>query len=445
MRAWLSYAWYWLKASLWLVPSLMMAGAILLSFVTVWLDVRFSIPALADPNGQFFIGPDGSRALLSTIAGSMISVASLVFSITLVVLQLASSQLGPRLVSRFAQDRVNQIVLGTFLATFLYALLVLRAVSGGDPEAFVPHISVVIAVLLAIASLLWLVYFIHHVAETIQADTVIAEVSEEIRRSIGRMFPGVELSSGQLASGALPPLAEIAEEPGEIRLQATGYIQAMDVQALLKTAVEHDLIMELRHRPGHFVVADAVAAIVWPRSALTDKIVRSVRRSIVIGYRRTPTQDVEFAIGSLVQIALRALSPSINDPITAVTCIDRLSATLVEVMQRPTPPSQIPDAAGEIRLLVHPTTFEGAIDAAFNDIRQSSGGQVRALIRLIEALSMLAGRAATEELRGPVEKHAEMVAEVCRTTIEDRRDRADAEAALARLRQALAGECEPSS
>ena len=440
MRAWLSYAWYRLKASLWLVPSLMMTCAIVLSFVTVWLDVRFSIPALADPDGQFFIGPDGSRELLSTIAGSMISVASLVFSITLVVLQLASSQLGPRLVSRFTQDRVNQIVLGTFLATFLYALLVLRAVTGSDEEAFVPHISVVTAVLLAIVSLLWLVYFIHHVAETIQADTVIAEVSDDIRRSIGRMFPGIELSPGQLASGALPPLARIAEDPGEIRLQITGYIQAIDVQAILETAVEHDLIMELRHRPGHFVVAGAVAAMVWPRSALTDKITRSVRRSIVIGYRRTPTQDVEFAISSLVQIALRALSPSINDPITAVTCIDRLSATLAELMQRPPPPSQIPDAAGEIRLLVHPTTFEGAIDAAFNDIRQSSGGQVRALIRLIEALTTLAGRAAIDELRGPVEKHAEMVAEVCRTTIKDRRDRADAEAALARLRQALAGE-----
>lgn len=437
MRARLSYAWYRLRASLWFVPSLMLAAAVVLSFTTIWLDVRISIRALTDPGGEFFIGPGGSRELLSTIAASMISVASLVFSITLVVLQLASSQLGPRLISRFMQDKVNQIVLGTFIATFLYALLVLRSVSENGGEVFVPHISIVVAIILAIASLAWLVFFIHHVAESIQADTVIAEIGEGIRRSVGKMFPAVELEPAQIAQGALPPLDRVTQPPAEIRAQDSGYIQAVDVPALLACAARNGLVLELPHRPGHFVVAGTVAACVWPRAALTDEVTTTVLKAVIIGYRRTPTQDIEFAISELVQIALRALSPSINDPITAMTCVDRLSAALAEIMQRPPPPSLIPDEAGEIRLMVHPTTFEGAIDAAFNDIRQCSEGQVRVLIRLLEALTTLAGFISLEEHRRPIEKHAEMVAELCRNSIPAESDRADAERRLARLRETL--------
>lgn len=440
MRAWLQYAWYRLTAGLWLVPTLMMVGAIALSFLTLYIDTLTRIPLLAEPGSGFYIGPEGSRQLLATIAGSMVTVASLVFSITLVTLQLASSQLGPRLINRFMQDKINQVALGTFIATFLYALLVLRTVGEGNEQVFVPHISVVAALALAVFSLVWLIYFIHHVAETIQADTVIADVGEELRRSIAGRFPGIDVSQENVLAAAMPPLDQLAEPAGEIHFWRSGYIQAIDTPALLKIAHKHGLIMELHRRPGHFVVAGTGAVAIWPREALTDGLVREVRETIVIGHRRTPTQDIEFAIGSLVQIALRALSPALNDPITAVTCIDRLTAALAEIMRRPQPLSQIPDESGEIRLILYPTTFEGALDAAFNDVRQSARGEVRALLRLVEAFGMLAAFAHTEEQRQAIEKHADMLTRACRESIGEPLDLADAEAVLERLRATLAAE-----
>jgi uncharacterized membrane protein len=427
MRAWVHYSWHRLTASLWLLPMLLMACAVGLSFLTLQIDTLLRVPILGAPGTGFHVGAEGSRALLATIAGSMITVVSLAFSMTLVTLQLASSQLGPRLISRFMQDRINQTVLGTFLATFLYALMVLRTITGEGEGAFVPQISTLVAILLAVASLGWLVYFIHHLAESIQAETVIAEVGDQIRSSVGRIFPDLELTSGQLASGAMPSLVRLSEQPGEIAYRNEGYIQAVDVLGLSKFAAHHDLLIEVLRRPGHFVLDGMPAARVWPASALDEGVADAVRRSIVIGYRRTATQDIEFAIGSLVQIALRALSPALNDPITGATCIDRLSSSLAKIMQRPPPPSQIPDESGEIRLIVHPTTFEGALDAAFDDIRQSAEGQVRTLIRLAEALTMLASFVRDEEQHRAIEKHASMVERLCRGTIEDEHDRADAE------------------
>jgi uncharacterized membrane protein len=437
MRAWLQYGWYNLSASLWFVPILMMGGALVLSFLTLYVDTRFDISLLAVPGSDFHVGPEGSRLLLQSIASSMITVASLVFSITLVALQLASSQLGPRLINRFMHDKVNQVVLGTFIATFLYALMVLRTVTGQGEQSFVPHLSTLVALLLTLASLIWLVYFIHHLAESIQADTVIADVSAELHHVIARMFPGTHLHKGNLPAAAMPPLDLVAEPAGEIRFRRTGYIQAIDTHALLKIARARELIMDLHRRPGHFVVAGTGAVAIWPREAVSEKLTGDVLDAIVIGYRRTPTQDIEFVIGSLVQIGLRALSPALNDPITAMTCVDRLSGALAELMRRPPPPSLIPDESGEVRLILYPTSFEGALDAAFNDIRQAAGGQVRVLIRLAEAFTMLAAFAHTEEQRRAVERHADMLTRLCRD-IEEPRDAADAEACLKRLWSTLA-------
>jgi uncharacterized membrane protein len=440
MRAWLQYGWYRLSASLWFLPVLLMAAAVALSFITLYLDSLFRIPALVSAGRGSFIGQEGSRQLLATIAASMITVASLVFSITVVALQLAASQLGPRVVTRFMEDKVNQVVLGTFLATFLYALLILRAVPEGGETALLPNLSVVVAVVLTMASLIWLVYFIHHLAESIQADTAIAEVSGELHHAIGRMFPAIETAPAKLAPGTMPPLDRSAELPGEVCLKERGYIQAIDSRALLKLATRHDLIMELRCRPGDFVVAGVSAVAIWPSGSLTADVDEDVLESIVIGYRRTPTQDVEFALSLIVQMALRALSPALNDPITAITCVDRLAAAVVEILRRPPLPSHIPDADGVIRLILSPSTFEGALGVAFDDIRQSARGHARVLIRLAEVFTMLVAFAQTEEQCQALEQHAVKLTRTCRDSIQEPLDLVDAEAALKGLSGALARE-----
>jgi uncharacterized membrane protein len=207
--------WYRLTAGLWVVPALMSASAAVLAIVTVALDHAYRFRWLGQFDSAFAVGPEAARLVLSSIAGSMITVASLVFSMTLVTLTLASSQLGPRLITRFMRDRINQVVLGTFIATFLYALFVLQTVTEGEAEPFVPHISVTAALVLTLVSLGWLVYFIHHVADSIQADTVIAEVHAELIHALDHLHP--RHAGQEPATAATKPIPGRTARAGALR------------------------------------------------------------------------------------------------------------------------------------------------------------------------------------------------------------------------------------
>jgi uncharacterized membrane protein len=416
----------------------MVAAAIVLAVVTLTLDHRFSFRWLAQFESVWVIGPEGARLVLSTIAGSMISVASLVFSMTLVTLTLASSQLGPRLITRFMRDRVNQVVLGTFIATFVYALLVLQTVTEGEPEVFVPHLSLTVALALSLVSLGWLVYFIHHVADSIQADTVIAEVYSDLIDALDDLYP--RLAAHEPASWATRPLpAELlAQNPAPIPARHSGYVQAIDTRALLSLARERDLVIRIERRPGHFVIAGRPLMHAWPGDRVTDDVLETAAPNAVVGPKRTPTQDVEFSIGALVEIGLRALSPGINDPRTAITCIDRLSAALAHLMHAGERPPLIHDRDGSLRLITNPTTVEDAIDAAFNQLRQAATSHVAVLIRLIEALSALAEIATTDRERSTLARHGDMLRRACRRSIAEPHDQADAQRRLAVLDAALA-------
>jgi uncharacterized membrane protein len=438
LRAWIAYLWYQLTAGLWVVPALMIAAATMLALVTLTLDHRVDIRWPGEVGRVLAIGPEGARLVLSTIAGSMITVVSLVFSMTLVTLTLASSQLGPRLISRFMRDRVNQVVLGTFIATFLYALLVLQTVTEGEAESFVPHLSVAVALILTLASLGWLVYFIHHVADSIQADTVIADVFAELDHALDHLYPGIAAHGPAIGAAKPVPADLLAQAPGAIPAPKDGYIQAVDTHALLGLARAHDLVIEIRLRPGQFVIAERPLMRAWPSARVSDQVIDAAVEKVVLGPKRTPTQDAEFLIDSLVEIAVRALSPGINDPRTAITCIDRLAAALAHLMRSGTRPPLIHDEDGTLRLITHPTTLEGALDASLNQIRQMSNGHVSVLIRLIEALAALTDMAATDRQRDALTRHAAMLRRACRRSIAEQDDRADAERRLRVLDAALA-------
>ena len=440
MRAWLAYVWYQLTAGLWVVPALMSASAVVLAIVTLTLDHAVSLPWLDQVDGIFAVGPEGARLVLSTIAGSMITVASLVFSMTLVALTLASSQLGPRLITRFMRDGINQVVLGTFIATFLYALLVLQTVIEADAEsaAFVPHISVTMALLLTLISLGWLVYFIHHVADSIQADTVIAEVYHDLNHALDHMYP--RLAAHEPATWATKPVPTdlLAKEPASIPAPKAGYVQTIGTHALLRLAREHDLVIEIACRPGHFMIAGQPLMQIWPSARVNEEVADAAADEVILGPKRTPTQDVEFSIGALVEIALRALSPGINDPRTAMTCIDRLAAALAHLLRCGHRSPLIHDRDGTLRLITHPTTFAGALDASFNQIRQAASGHASVLIRLIEALTAVAEIATADHQRLALARHAAMVRRACRRSLPEHDDRADTERRLQRLEAALA-------
>jgi uncharacterized membrane protein len=436
MRAHLRYLWFLATSNLWVVPTAMICAAALLAFGLLQLDTVMPATQLEPQRWLLRIGPEGARQVMATIAGSMITVASLVFSMTLVTLTLASSQLGPRLITRFVRDWVNQVVLGTFVATFVYAILVLQTVSETDPRPFVPHLSVMVGLILALISLLWLVYFIHHVASSIQADTVIAELGEQLSEAIERRFPEIDLPEGGPLEA--PFIDRLAEPPGVVAAPQSGYVQAIDARALLRKAAAKGLIVKIDARPGDFVVARAPLLYVWPRERLSDDLAEDLQEPIVIGPKRTPTQDIDFAVAALVEIALRALSPGINDPQTGMTCIDRLTEALAEIMADDEPPSLVPDADGAVRLIVRPATFEGVISAAFNPIRDAGRDHARVLRRLAEALAVLARFTRDESQRETVARQAAATEDACRAAALDPLGRGEVEQSLEALRRALA-------
>ncbi len=418
--------WEWVRTSYWFVPSQMVVLAIVTAGVMIALDETRA----SRTDGWWALiyvgGPDGARTLLSTVAGSMMTVAGVAFSITIVALTLTSSQFGPRLLRNFMRDPGNQVVLGTFLATFTYCLLVLRAVRGDESQGFVPYLALNVAIALALAGLGVLIYFIHHVSTSIQADRVVASVSGELNAAIDRLYPEpLEHESDEREPPAAARLPDATTEGRSILAARSGYVQAIDLDGLMRLAVNRNVLLSLKYRPGQFVTAGTVLAMGSPPDRVVDELAQEVNARHLLGVQRTLEQDVEFAIHQLVEIAVRALSPGVNDPFTAMTCLDWLGAGLCRILERRFPASALHDEEGALRLLVSRTTVAGVLDAGFNQIRQCARENAAVTIRLLETLAVIASRARVENDRQAVLHHARMVESGSRDGLREERDRAD--------------------
>ncbi|MGV0028709.1 DUF2254 domain-containing protein [Phormidesmis priestleyi] len=406
----LSKLWDSLHSSFWFIPTLMVIAAIALSFAAVDFDQTSDFNIIRKFAWTYSLGPSGSRAILSAIAGSMISVATTAFSITIVALQLASSQFGPRLLRNFMQDTGNQIVLGTFISTFVYSLLVLRTVNGVSQNEFVPHVAVTGGIVLAIASVGVLIYFIHHAASSIQVDHVITRVGQDLDGAIERLFPrkiGQDVPKNQQEVDDIP--ADFDRDSHPIRSDESKYIQAIDHQELMQIATENNLLLYIQHRPGQFVVKGSPLVQSYPRAHISKKLIKKINSAFILGSQRTEQQDVEFSINQLVEIAARALSPGINDPFTAIRCIDQLTASLCLLAQKDIPSPYRYDDHKHLRVIAEPVTFAGAVDAAFNQIRQYGKSSVDVTIRLLEAIATIASHTQTAEQQRALRHHADMI------------------------------------
>jgi len=411
MRTRLLNYWEIVRSSYWFLPALMTALAIGLSFLTVTVDQlaiseRSELPAWAYTGGA-----DGVRTLLSTLAGSMITMVSVTFSITIVALSLASSQFGPRLLNNFMRDTGNQMVMGTFIATFVYSLLVLRTVRSVDENTFVPHISVTVAFFLALASLGLFIYFIHHVSVSIHIQNVIASVERELYAAVERLFP--EKKSHLAFEYQMRNEDDVPEDFDQhaqaVTASHSGYLQSIDNEGLMKLAIEHDLLLRLEHRPGNFIASDNDLVKVWPIEHFEEGLSEKINDAFIFGAQRLRLQDVEFAIDQLVEIALRALSPGINDPFTAMACVDRLGAALAHLAERQIPSGYRYDDENKLRLMANPVTFEGLVEASFNQIRQYGRSSVAVTIRLLETIAVIAAHATTQPEREALRKQAKMI------------------------------------
>lgn len=417
--------WDALNGSFWFIPALMTLAAGVISFILVALDQTLS-DELAFLFG-YTRGPEGARSLLSTVASSVITVAGVVFSITIAALSLASNQFGPRLLRNFMRDRGNQLVLGTFIATFMYCLLVLRTVNGSQENAFVPHVSVTFAVLLAIASLAVLIYFIHHVATIIQAEQVVDTVSGELHHTIDHLFPEKlgeppsEEKQDRARKEDLPPDFETQSQP--VKAEGEGYLQVIDTEKLMRLANEHDLVCRVNYRPGEFIIRRMELMQIWPGDKVDEDLSNQFRQAFILGAFRSITQDVEFAINQLVEVALRALSPGINDPFTAINCIDRLGAGLSHLGERALPSPYRYQDGKKLRVVAQSVTKAALVEQAFSQISEAASSHVVVITHLLELICQLVKHTDDKELQFALLKQASLIERAANRNLTEEADR----------------------
>lgn len=392
----------------WVLPFAIVLAALALSWLLPWIDQSAStqLPYV------FEGGPDGARSLLSTIASAMISVTGLVFSITMVVLQLAQSQFTPRLLDSFLADRTTQATLGVFTASFVYALAVLRTVRGSSEgiEQFVPQLSVSVAFLLVLAAVAMFIAFIHNITTTVQVATVISRVGERTRELVEEQF-GDPDDEGHGFGPTWSP------EEGEARIPLTlhgrdGTVDFVDVPRLVALARSHDVVVHLEVHLGDFVASGQRIGTVWGREDLADDALRSFSRGLGLSRTRTMTQDISFGLRQLVDIAERALSPSMNDPTTAVQVMDEVHVLLRMLAMRRTISPYIVDEDREVRVAHQPPKFADLLDLAVDEVLHygKDGLQVP---RKLEAMLIDVLEVARPEYRTAVEAKLEQVREVC--------------------------------
>lgn len=382
-------AWQRTYNSFWFVPGVLTLAATVLAVATVAVDRRVALQG-RDLWLVFGTGAEGARGVLSAISGSMITVTGVVFSMTIVALQLAAQQFTPRVLRVYSEDRGSHLVLGTMVGTFTYALLVERTVRSerGDSEAFVPVLSVNLAVVLTLVSIAALLYFIHHVARSIQAERIVDRVARDVFDATDRLFPE---TVGEAAEEA-PSFSFPEEEPVPIRSERAGYLQSVDEHALFELADQGRIVLRMEPRVGDYVLRGDPLVSAWiPIGGDAGVIREKVNRAFLVGPEKTLHQDVSRGVVELVDIAVKALSPGTNDPTTAMLAIDRLGEVVTRLGTRAAPSPVRTGKDHRIRFVARRREFAAVVELAFGQVRHYGGDAPAVMIHLTEIL----GRAAT--------------------------------------------------
>lgn len=399
------------RSRLWLIPAAMTFLAAALARLLVSLD---EAEVLHELDAWWYFGGDveTARGLLSVLLSGMLTMASLVISINLVVLTLAANQLGPRLIWNFIGDRQIQGVIGLFFGTIFYILVTLRS-TGADA---VPDLSVTVSTVLVGLCLFALLFHVHKLARSIVADTVVDEVAESLLKAIDGL--------GHVRNEEHPE-APFPEGGHPLAIGRAGYIQVVEYKRLLAVAEKRRIRIAVRVRAGQFVLAAGEHVRILAALEPDEETAEAIRGAFIIGAQRTPTQDLEYSVRQLVEVAVRALSPGINDPFTAIAVVHRLGAAVERVLEKGTRDRiACVDEEGTVRVVGVTSTFEGLVDAAFNQIRQAAeGGQAMAvLIALADMVGQLLARAAGEEERAVLTVHLQKIERAARRATTERED-----------------------
>ena len=435
--------WRDINASLWFVPTLMVASAMSLAYGLVTLDLHINHDWVKDYPLLFGAGASGARGMLTAIAGSMMTVASLGFSLTLSTLGQVASQYTSRVLRNFMSSRVNQLVLGSFVSIFVYCLLVLRTIREGDEGGFVPPLAVTGGLVLALLGIGVLIFFIHHMASVMQAGVIIGGVAEETEAAIRRLFPQ------ELGSAASEPAEQALFEQAEeltwvpVPAAATGYVQNVAEDGLLALAKRLGGVVRMERGVGSFVAQGAPLASVACYAAgaplaLTKDLTTELNDQFNIGHQRTTEQDAGFGVRQLVDIALKALSPGINDTSTAVVCIDYLGALVASLAARRFADPLRTDDGGPVRVITIQPSFATLVNTAFDQVLLAGEGDLAVYLRLLTALGTAATRTQVPGRRAVLRAHATRVAAAAAKALSADYDRDQVQARAREVQRLLA-------
>jgi uncharacterized membrane protein len=417
-----------LRTNLWLVPAVEVVAAAILFIGTYALDRAAYHGVFAVPGWAISGGPDVARTVLTAIAAAVITVVGVVFSIVIVALTLTSTQFGPRMLRNFIRDRGTQLTLGTFVGTFVYAVLALGSVGQGSHGAFVPHISVTVTLALMLVDLAVLIYFLHHIARQIQLPEVIASIARDLQQAIELQARGEPEGADSEQASVL--IASMGGGSGVVAAPRSGYLQYVELKTLVAIATEADAVIHVLFRPGHFIVAGQQYAAVWPAEAAAA-VERELAAAHATGPYRTLAQDVSFGVDQLVEICLRALSSAVNDTFTALTCIDWIGDSLYKVAGRWQPTRVYRDAGAAVRVITTEATWERLVQRAFDKVRQSSAGMPAVMIRQLGAIAKVVERTPAGRGRQVLLDQADMIESLSAATVGEAADRADISRAYA--------------
>lgn len=390
--------WQQFSTQFWFIPAVMTVLALVLAELGIVLEERYGVP-----NSLNFVytgGESGARSVLAAIASSSIGVAGTVFSITIAALSYAAGSMGPRLLDHFTRDRGNQVVLGTFIATFAFTLYTLRSVQGGEENPFVPHYNVTFALMLALACIAALVYFLAHVTGSINMTRVVNLLGDDLQGALVRATQQQEDAQGQRN----PPPEAFWEKGEVLRAPRGGYVQHLDLEKLLAQLENSDTALRLYVKPGDYLFTNSILAVGVPR------LPSDVMASLTLGSTRLNGQDLEYSVRQMTEVAARALSPGVNDPNTAIDIIDRFGEALCRLHNR-TWPDGVHFQGDALRLVRPTTSFAGLLDSMFHQIRQYGQGNPAVTLRLLEVLRTVASCMNDKERHAQLRRHAQLIYE----------------------------------
>lgn len=393
-----------LRNSLWFVPTLIVITAAVLAYIMLELDGIVGGEALARFPRFFGAGAEGSRQLLASIASSTITVTGVVFSITIVALSLAAAQYSPRVLRHFMGDRTNQLVLGVFVGVYVYCLMVLRTVRGGD-ESFVPGISILFALLLALVGIGFLIFFIHHIALSIQVSHISSRLAEEAIHALKAAYPE---PGGKARDDDVTDVPSVWQP---VPSAETGYVQQVDVDRLVRCALACGRVLRMEKRVGDFVIGGHPLVSISGEGEPSRKLTGQVQGAYAINAYRDISQDPDFGVQQLVDIALKALSPGVNDVGTARNVLNYVTAILCELAMRDTAEVERVICEGRLAFIKRNRTFEEIFDAAVGPVRRHAVDNAEMVLHVLRALGEVAGVAGATDHLPVLVKHFDALVE----------------------------------